>query len=237
MSSRQEEKAARRAEREAQEAAAAKVAARGKRLQLVFGAFLVLAILGGSVALLLSSGGKSEGTGTTGQATRVAIPPVKETNLAKAANLAKCKLLSPPNEGAGHVDSKVTYKSNPPASGDHAPPPKWASDGVYTPGNEPAPENWVHSLEHSRAIVQYAVGTPKQTIAQLETVGIEELNGSEDYHVLVLRNNTKMPYAVAAVAWDHVLGCETMNPQVFDAIRAFRKQWTDKGPENIPGRE
>jgi hypothetical protein len=31
-----------------------------------------------------------------------------------------------------------------------------------------------------------------------------------------------------------VLGCDTMNPQVYDAIRAFRARYTDKGPELIP---
>jgi hypothetical protein len=43
-----------------------------------------------------------------------------------------------------------------------------------------------------------------------------------------------MPYAVAATAWGHLLGCPTMNDQVFDAVRAFWKNYVDKGPEIIP---
>ena len=46
-----------------------------------------------------------------------------------------------------------------------------------------------------------------------------------------------MPFAVAATAWDHQLGCPTMNPKVFDAIRAFRTEYIDKGPsrpESVP---
>jgi len=43
-----------------------------------------------------------------------------------------------------------------------------------------------------------------------------------------------MPFAVAATAWTHILGCKTMNPRVFDAIRAFRERFVDKGPELIP---
>jgi hypothetical protein len=43
-----------------------------------------------------------------------------------------------------------------------------------------------------------------------------------------------MPFAVAATAWDHQLGCPTMNDKVFDAIRAFRTDYIDKGPEIVP---
>ena len=45
-----------------------------------------------------------------------------------------------------------------------------------------------------------------------------------------------MPYAVAAVAWQHVLGCPSFNPQVFDAIRAFSIKYVDTALEsgNIP---
>ena len=50
------------------------------------------------------------------------------------------------------------------------------------------------------------------------------------YHLLLFENGTNMPFAVAATAWDHQLGCPTMNPQVFDAIRAFRDEYIDKGP-------
>jgi hypothetical protein len=43
-----------------------------------------------------------------------------------------------------------------------------------------------------------------------------------------------MDAAVAATAWTQSLTCPTMNDQVFDAIRAFRTEYTDKGPELIP---
>ena len=42
------------------------------------------------------------------------------------------------------------------------------------------------------------------------------------------------PIAVAATAWDHLLGCPRMNEQVFDAVRAFRNTYVDKGPEIVP---
>ena len=51
--------------------------------------------------------------------------------------------------------------------------------------------------------------------------------------LLLYQNPTKMPYAVAATAWGHVLGCTTFNPRVFDAFRAFRMAYTDQGPEQL----
>ena len=140
---------------------------------------------------------------------------------------------NPENEGSTHVTTPVTYKnSNPPASGNHN--PVAAEAGIYEAGNEPAPENWVHSLEHGRIEIQYKPGTPARAVSQLETLGSEAFNGSPGYQIMVFQNNTKMTPAVAAVAWTHVLSCKTMNDGVFDAIRAFRKQWTDKAPELIP---
>jgi hypothetical protein len=52
--------------------------------------------------------------------------------------------------------------------------------------------------------------------------------------MLLFQNNTNMPYAVAATAWTHLLGCPAMNDKVFDAVRAFRAAYTDKAPELIP---
>jgi hypothetical protein len=43
-----------------------------------------------------------------------------------------------------------------------------------------------------------------------------------------------MPYAVAATAWGQLLGCKTMTPKVYDALRTFRERYIDKGPEQVP---
>jgi hypothetical protein len=234
MSSRQEEKAQRKAEREAQEAAASAKAANARRLQIVGGVVLAIAAIAAVVFVLASGGSDGNGDAKPANADNgVKIPPVQQTDLTKAAAAAKCKILNPKNEGSTHVTTPVTYhNSNPPASGNHNPVP--AEAGIYDPGNEPAKENWVHSLEHGRIEIQYKKGTPTRTIKQLETLGSEPFNGSPGYQIMVFENNTNMPYAVAAVAWTHILGCPTMNDGVFDAVRAFRKQWTDKAPELIP---
>ena len=52
--------------------------------------------------------------------------------------------------------------------------------------------------------------------------------------MLLLENTTNMPSAVAATAWGHLLTCPTMNDKVFDAVRAFRASYINKGPEVVP---
>jgi len=233
MSSRQEEKERRRREREEAEAAERAKAARGKRLQIVFGAVLVVVLLGaGGVALALSLGGGGDSASSDVPAGSAQIPAQKEGDLTKAAAAAGCKVVHAPNEGAGHIEKQFKpsdYKQNPPTSGAHF--PEWYQDGIYGSGDTPELGKLVHTLEHGRIDIQYKPGTPKTTVAQLETL-YNEMDGG--HHLLLFENTTNMPFAVAATAWDYQLGCPAMNPKVFDAIRAFRDEHIDKGPEIVP---
>lgn len=235
MSSRQEEKQRRKAEREAAEAAAARSAARKSRLQLALGG--VAAIVAIVIAVFVfRAAGDDDGSKVGPPEAGAAIPAQKETNLKSAAAAAKCTLKTYPSEGDTHTtdETQWKYKTNPPTSGAHAPPPA-ADDGIYEPGNAPSVGKHVHSLEHGRIDIQYKPGTPRETVDKLETLGSEPLNfGTEGYHVLVFENNTNMDAAVAATAWTQSLTCPTMNDGVYDAIRAFRTDFTDKGPELIP---
>jgi hypothetical protein len=43
-----------------------------------------------------------------------------------------------------------------------------------------------------------------------------------------------MESAVAATAWGHSVTCPAMNDKVFDALRAFRTSFINKGPEVVP---
>jgi hypothetical protein len=238
MSSRQEEKEKRRQERMALEAKANAAQRRQRRLQMVGGVILVIAVVAVIGVLVAGSGGgdDSDSSASDGDLASVAIPepgPNAEAgNLETAAREAKCTLQDPRDEGNSHVTEQVTYRSNPPTSGNHNPTP--AEDGVYDPGNEPAKENYVHTLEHGRILIQYKPGTPRTTIDQLETLFGEELNGVEGYKQLLFQNNTQMDAAVAATAWTHSLTCPGMNDRVFDAIRAFRARYVDKAPEFVP---
>jgi Protein of unknown function (DUF3105) len=233
MSSRQEEKERRRKEREEREQAERSAQARRKRLQFVFGGALAVLIVAGVAALAAGafSGGGGGGTTTTPKG-GVAIPGVQETDLKKAAAAAGCQLADPAIEGNTHEDKDFKasdYKTNPPTSGNHN--PNWYQDGEYDPGNTPRLGQLVHPLEHGRIEIQYRKGTPQKTVSQLETL-FSQLDGG--YHMLLFENTTNMPYAVAATAWGHSVTCPAMNNKVFDAVRAFRQTYINKGPEVVP---
>ncbi|MDX6655848.1 MAG: hypothetical protein QOH62_641, partial [Solirubrobacteraceae bacterium] len=85
-----------------------------------------------------------------------------------------------------------------------------------------------------RVEIQYKPGTPKQVVDTLVSIFNEPLKGKSGYHQLLFENNTGMPFQVAAVAWQRYLGCTTWNTKAIDAIRDFREQYVDKGPEFIP---
>jgi len=160
------------------------------------------------------------------------LPPVKIRTLPAAARAAGCTLQNPPDQGAAHEQREFTeadYNSNPPTSGPHFPTP--ADDGVYPSGSTPELGQLVHSLEHGRIEIQYEPGTRAETVGRLHEL-YDMLDAG--YHLLLFENPTKMPYAVAATAWGHLLGCPKMNDQVFDALRAFRRNYVDKGPETVP---
>jgi hypothetical protein len=238
MASRQEEKERRRREREEAEAKANASSARTKRLQIIGGVIVGLVVVAVVVVLLVSGGGGDSGgdggtaSASTDASTEVTLPARKIENLEEAAKAAGCTLKTYPIEGSTHVTTTVKYKTNPPTSGDHNPTP--AEDGIYDPGNEPAKEHYVHSLEHGRIQFQYAKGAPQKTIDTLVALYNEPVNGSPGYHAQVFENNTNMPAKVAAVAWGQLLTCDTLNDAAIDAFRDFRERYTDKGPEFIP---
>jgi hypothetical protein len=235
MASRQEEKERRRQERMAAEQQLESAQSRKRRIQAALVAVLVIGVVVVAVVALAGGGGNGNGTANDPNAssTRGAkIPPPQEKDLDRAARAAGCVQLNPPIEGHTHVTTKVNYKSNPPSSGNHNPDP--ALDGIYDPGNTPGAEHYVHALEHGRIEVQYKPGTSRREISQLETVVSEKFNGKSAYKTLLFENNTNMPYAVAATAWGHILGCKAFGDKMFDAIRDFRAKWVDQGPEVIP---
>jgi hypothetical protein len=235
MASRQEEKERRRQERIEREQAQAGKAASRRRLQLVAGAVLAIALVGAVVAAFASSGGGSD-SGPKSEGSNAKIPARQITDFDAAVKAAGCTFKTYPSEGREHLPSDSAtndkYKTNPPTSGAHRPTP--AEDGIYTPGNEPAKESYVHSLEHGRIEIQYKKGTPQSRIDQLEALFNEPLKGVAGYHQLLFQNNTDMPYEVAATAWTQLMGCKTFNDKTFDALRAFRERFVDKGPELIP---
>jgi hypothetical protein len=234
MASRQEEKEARRRERLEQEERERKAGARKRRVQLLGGAVLGLGVIAAIVIVILSGGGShGEGEGDArqpGGSDLPALPGQQETNVDAAAKAAGCELEHPADEGRGHEERTFAasdYKTNPPTSGTHF--PQWAQDGIYDPGNEPPLGELVHTLEHGRINIQYAPGTPKADRDKLEAFIAD--NGA--YHMLLYQNPTKMPYKLAATAWDQLLGCNEINDKTWDALRTFRDRYIDKAPEKV----
>lgn len=238
MSSRQEEKERRRAEREAREQSEAKKAGSRRRLQLVAAAVLGIVAVGAVIAAIVSSTGGGDGDSEAAggdDIAAVAIPAQKITDLDDAAKAAGCTWKQYTSEGSTHIPDTQTfngYKTNPPTSGTHRVTP--AQDGIYDVGNAPDKNNAVHALEHGRIAIQYAPGTPKRQIGQLETLFNEKVKGVPGYHELLFENNTKMDAAVAASAWTRNIVCPEFNDKVFDALRAFRERFVDKGREMVP---
>lgn len=236
MASRQEEKERKRQERLEREAAEARTAGRRKRMQLVGGGVLALAAVAAVVvAIVVLAGGGDDATGPSQAPSSTnaseQLPAAKETDVKAAAKTAGCQLTNAKYEGANHEERQFAasdYQTNPPTSGDHM--PNWYEDGIYEPGNTPDLGQLVHTLEHGRIDVQYKPGTDAKTVAQLETF----VGENDGYHMVMFENTTNMPFAVAATAWTQSLTCERMTPGVFDAMRTFRDEYLDKGPEKIP---
>jgi len=220
MAHRAEEKERRRQERIAQEEAARKAAARKRTLQIGGGAVLGLAVLA-VVAIVALAGGDDKGDAK-----------VDTSKLAASAKAAGCTFSQFKSEGRNHTAGKVTYKTNPPTSGNHNPTP--AQDGFYRTGNSPPKENFVHSLEHGRIEFQYKPGTPAADVAKLRRLAEEPFDGTAGYHVLMFENNTDMPAQFAATAWTKSMTCPTLSTAALGALREFRTAFTDKGPEFIP---
>ena len=238
MSSRKEQKEQLRKERLERQQAQAGAAQRKKLVGYGAAAVLGLAAIV-AVVIAITAGGDDGGGGggaqtpdnaqagapTVSYGDDASIPEAAEFDVRAAARAAGCQLEDPQNEGADHVETDVTYRANPPTSGNHHPVP--TEDGAYT--TAPKTENSIHSLEHGRINIQFSPDLPQPQIDQLKALFDED-----SYHMLLYPNGTDMPYQVAATAWDHALLCEEFGPEVFDAIRAFKDQYRDQGPEFVP---
>jgi hypothetical protein len=237
VSHRQEEKERRRQERLEREQAAARAASYRKRMQLALGGLLAVGAVAAVVVFVVIGIGGSGGGGGDGEpieppdTASVSLPQQQIGDAKEAAEAAGCKLIEAPNEGATHEDKQFKpsdYKQNPPTSGNHN--PVYYQDGIYEPGSVPELGMLVHPLEHGRIEIQYKPGTPAETVRRLEALFNEM---EEGYHLLLFENTTGMDAAVAATAWDHSLTCPEMNDKVFDAIRTFRQEHIDQGPEDV----
>lgn len=237
MASRKEQKARARAERIAREDALAAARSRRRRLSAAGAGLIALVVIAVVVAVAASGGTDQSPNDQAPRLPTHATPPIpaqKLTTLTTAAAAAGCVVHSYPSFGHDHNSTSVVhYQTNPPTSGTHSPLPAPDRDYVGKPVF-PA-EMLVHSLEHGRIEIQYHTGTPQKRQHQLETLLAEPIPGHPaGFDQLLFQNPTGMPYAVVATAWQHLLGCPTFNDRVFDALRAFRAFYVNRGPESVP---
>lgn len=191
----------------------------------VVGGALAAAAVVALAVVLLSGGGGGSSKANSGDWPKGSVPKQQQTDLIAAAKAANCELKDPKDQGKEHVQGKVQYKQNPPTSGSHSADP--AADGAYL--KPPATENTLHTLEHSRIAIQF-----KPTVPDSVKGSLKALFDEDPYHMILFPNQTNMPYAVAATAWNHQLGCPAYDDKVPDAIRAFKNQYRDRGPESVP---
>lgn len=152
-------------------------------------------------------------------------PDLRQADPQEAAAFADCELRTDlPEESADHVSEseEPKYKLRPPASGPMYELP--AADGAFL-STPPAPRV-IHSLEHGRVAFQY----DPDALTEEEELTLKGVFDELPF-VVLLYPNEDMPYAVAATAWTQLLGCESWNDRVPDALRAFREEFRDMAPE------
>lgn len=255
MASRKEEKERLRQERLRAESRQANEARRRLMLGYALAGLLAAAVVAGLVVVILnSSGGSSQDEGGFPEEAAVnaevgtvaagvepdgregtAPPALQQADLEEAARIAGCELqLDLPDEGNEHSAkedaSDQDYDTTPPTSGNHfganEPGAGAHADGAYL--TMPPPGRTVHSIEHSRVMIQYNPDLPESDQLLLKGVFDESPNG------MLLFPNPDMPYDVAVTAWTQLMTCKTFDESVVDAIRDFRDSYRGAGPEAVP---
>jgi hypothetical protein len=238
VSHRREQKERLRREREERERQARAAAQRKKMVGYGAGALLVLAAV---VVLAVVALGGGDSGGSDAQAAEVfpsggSFPKQTVFDVKPAAAAAGCKLSTVKATSREHTSSlsdRVKYSTNPPTSGKHYQIP--AQDGIY--GDAPQDEELVHAQEHGRVIFWVKPSAPKDVRANIRAL-VED-----DPYQMFLVPREKMPYVVAATAWDadpapngtgELMTCTKVDDKTYDALAAFRDDHRSQGPEPIP---
>jgi len=125
--------------------------------------------------------------------------------------------------GNNHVNGDVTYRTNPPAGGNHSPTP--AGAGVFTATNTPPDNQLVHSLEHGYVVIWHRPDISPGVLDDLKA-----LAGRSAKDVLIVPRES-LPQPVAATAWHRRLLCSQPDLQ---ALELFVTTYRNKGPEKVP---
>ena len=253
MASRKQEKERLRQERLEAERRASSEARKRLVLGYIVATILGVAVIGGAIFAIASSGGDGAGGGgddsenvntdfgflpedlPVDDREGTSPPEIANGDLTGAANEAGCDLQDNlPDEGNAHFtdeDKVVERETSPPTSGDHFFSRTEVGTGALADGAflETPPENrLVHSLEHGRVAIQYSPDLPEEE--QLALKGVFD----DDRPGVLLYPNAEMPYEVAVSAWTNLVGCDTYEGSTtLDVIRDFREAFRGQGPEPV----
>lgn len=133
-----------------------------------------------------------------------------------------------PSEGADHIEAgqRVTYDTDPPASGPHWGAPNGPlPTGIY---NQAFPdESTVHNLEHGHVIVHHNA-LPPDVVNE-----IEGLVRADPVQMMVL-SRPDMPWVLAFTAWRVALVCDEVPDDPGELLRSFVRAHRDNAPESVP---
>ncbi|MEV7009391.1 DUF3105 domain-containing protein [Streptosporangium sp. NPDC051022] len=118
--------------------------------------------------------------------------------------------------GSQHVQTKVSYKENPPVGGEHN--PAWQNCGIYDqPINN---ENAVHSMEHGAVWITYQPDLPKDQVATLKELAAKEY--------MLLSPYPGLPAKVVASSWNKQLKLDSANdPRLPKYVAKYRNNSTE----------
>lgn len=185
------------------------------------------------IAVLALGGGEKnadKAAGATEPTAAYKIVAGSDGEIKELANKLGCTYSRPKVEGSSHKPDSFDFKytTNPPTSGTHS--ENTPNDGAYLE-NPPPVQQLLHSLEHGRVIYQW---DPKK-IAKEQIGSLEHLYEDEPTRLIIAPNETGMPFAIAATAWGHLLGCDEIKfPETYELLRTFHATWQDRGPEKVP---
>jgi len=154
--------------------------------------------------LLAALAGRDGGEGT------VALPPVRETELVRAAERAGCEL----RRGSGGDEQ-------PPVDGPRGAP---ARPGSY---DRPLPvPALVGALARGTVVISHRPDLPPERRALLEALQRAVPDGT------IVAPNPRMRFLVAISAWRRRLGCRALDARTLDALRLFRGRFLGAGPDS-----
>jgi hypothetical protein len=252
MSSKREERERLRQERVAQSSAQGSSGRRRLILGYAVAGVLTVAVIAGLVAAISSGGGDGENAASADANCHIQgeigvfsdyecdaregtpPPPLQFGDLEESATRASCELmLDLEDEGNDHFsdETKGSYKTNPPTSGDHYGAAGESGSGAVADGaylTTPPEPRLVHSMEHGRVQIRYKPDLPEDQQLALKGVFDEDPGG------MVMIPDPDLPYAIAVSAWNNAVGCEAFDPLALDMVRNFRDTYRGNGPENFP---